>query len=120
MPLHHFLPATYLTSLSSDTTPERRKRILTVGDKETGKIIKAPASKLCGINDLYTLTDNPTDSQLIDSSWTYEKKIIPALDLLIHRSLDVMTWADTLIPFVTDLFVRDLILIQDLKHEWIA
>ncbi|MDD5466865.1 MAG: DUF4238 domain-containing protein [Anaerolineales bacterium] len=106
MPLHHFLPATYLASFSSEAIPERRKRMLTVGDKETGKIITAPASKLCGINDLYTLTDNPKDSQLIDSIWTYENKLSPALDLLIHRSLDAMTWADTLIPFVTDLLVR--------------
>ncbi|MCI0521943.1 MAG: hypothetical protein L0Z70_16985, partial [Chloroflexi bacterium] len=52
------------------------------------------------------LKANPKDSQQIDSMWTYENKLSTALDLLIHRILDAMTWADTLIPFITDLLVR--------------
>jgi hypothetical protein len=107
MPLHHFLPATYLACFSTDVNPERRQRMLAVGDKKEGKVFNAPASKVCGINDLYTLTENKTNPDLVDSAWTfYEKGLASALDQLIKGTITCQIWANTLIPFVTGLLIR--------------
>src|SRR3990172_2811620 len=98
MPLHHYLPATYLALFSIDENLERRKRLLTMGDKKSGKIITAPASNLCGINDLYTLREDPANSQLIDLLWSYESNLAQSVNLLINKSINANIWASILIP----------------------
>lgn len=107
MPLQHFLPATYLACFSTDTNPERRRRILAVGDKEDGKVFSAPASRVCGKNDFYTLADSTDNPDLVDRVWTfYEKGLALAFDQLIQGTIPCSIWANTLVPFVTGLLTR--------------
>lgn len=107
MPYQHFLPATFLACFSTDTTPERRQRMLTVGDTTVGRTFTAPASKVCGVNNLYTLTEEIFNQNIVDNAWTfYEKGLAPALEQLINQTLTCKIWANTLVPFVTGLLIR--------------
>ena len=107
MTLQHYLPATYLACFSTEDKPERRTRLLAGGDKKDKNIFTSPASKVCGINDLYTLKNYPDNPELIDSMWSfYEKGLALAIDQLITGTIPAITWANTLIPFVTSLLVR--------------
>lgn len=107
MALQHYLPATFLASFSIDNNPDRRQRILTIGDKKNGHIFNATASKVCGIKGFYTLKEILDNPNLVDDSWSYyEKGLTPAIDQLINGSLSALTWANTLVPFVSALLVR--------------
>lgn len=107
MPLHHYLPATFLACFSRDTHPQRRQRTLVVGDKLTGKIFTAAASKVAGIHDLYTLNDLGMPSQVVDTTLSkYEPTLHFAIEQLLNRSITAQAWANTLVPFVAALLVR--------------
>jgi len=107
MAFQHYLPATFLACFSTDTTPERRQRMLTVGDTTEGRVFTASASNVCGVNNLYTLTEETYNQNLVDNTWTfYEKGLAPALEQLINQTLTCQIWANTLVPFVTGLLIR--------------
>ena len=76
MPLHHYLPASFLARFSQDPiTKPTRDRLLIIGDKKTKKWFKAPAGRVGCIRNLYTLIDYTTDPEMIDRTWEeYENK----------------------------------------------
>ena len=107
MTLHHYLPATYLANFSADTHFPRRSRTLAVGDKRSGQIFITAAANVAAVHNLYTLSPGNLDSQMVDEIWSdYEGGLADAIEQLINRTLDVITWARILVPFVTCLFVR--------------
>jgi hypothetical protein len=108
MPLHHYLPATYLALFSTDAiTQPRRDRRLAAYDKKNHKSFFSSASKLAGINDLYTLTGSDIDNQIVDMCLSgYESCFYIAINQLINHEINALTWASTLVPFVTGLLVR--------------
>lgn len=107
MPLQHYLPATYLANFSSDTTFPRRGRRIAVGDKRTGKIFTTSIANVAAENNLYTLTGGAADPLMVDKIWgDYESGIADAIEGTLKPSLDAITWARVLVPFVTCLFVR--------------
>lgn len=108
MPLHHYLPATYLAEFSPDNVSRpRRYRHLFVGDMKEGRVFCASAANVAAINNLYTLvqpTDNP---ELIEQIWAgFEMKLADAIDLLITGNLDAKSWIRILVPFVAAMLVR--------------
>jgi hypothetical protein len=107
MTLHHYLPATYLANFSADTHFPRRSRTLAVGDKRSGHVFITAAANVAAVHDLYTLSTGKLDSQMVDEIWSdYEAGLADAIQQLIDRTLDAITWARILVPFVTCLFVR--------------
>ena len=109
MPLHHYLPATFLANFSVDTeTNPRRKRVIFQGDKETKKIKEVAAENVGAINNLYTLLDNKKEPEIIDAVWKdYEIKIHTTIPrLIVGYDLDAITWIRLLVPFVTCMLVR--------------
>ena len=101
------MPATYLALFSSATNHPRRQRLLSVGDKTSGRCFEAPASKLAGINDLYTIRDTDVDHQLIDKSLSsYEFGFHTAVEQLKSGEINALAWASILVPFVAALMVR--------------
>ena len=70
MPLHHYLPATYLASFSNDTlTLPRRHRKISIGDKNDGRIFSTSVANVAAINNLYTLSATGNDPELIERIW---------------------------------------------------
>lgn len=62
MPRHHYLPATFLASFSTDTsTDPRRDRRIWAGDKRQHKTFQSPASRLGAEKNLYTLVATEHD-----------------------------------------------------------
>ena len=113
MPLHHYLPATFLASFSSDSsTLPRRNRRLYVGDVKKKRVFSAPASKVGAVNNLYTVVSRigaNADPEVVDRIWSdYERELAEAIKLLIAGKVDARTWARVLVPFVSCLFVRGL------------
>lgn len=107
MALDHYLPATYIGLFSSQDTLPRRNRLVYAGDRKQDKIIKAPAGKLARVKDFYGLREEGVDPSLIDDVWAeYESNLAGALDNLINGTVDGLTWARTLVPFVACLLVR--------------
>jgi len=108
MPLHHYLPASFLARFSDDVTTEpSRNRILFVGDKKNKRVFKAPANKVGCIQNLYTLIDSSSSPDDIDQTWTsYEKNLPSAINNLINKIIDVETWARVLVPFVACMLIR--------------
>lgn len=108
MPLHHYLPATFLASFSSDTsTDPRRDRFLWAGDKRQHKTFRAPAARLGAENNLYTLVAAGHDSQMVDDTWkAYERGLVNAIEELLAGEVDAATWARVLVPFVACMLVR--------------
>lgn len=107
MPLHHYLPATYLASFSKDCTLPRRERLIAVGDKRSERVFSASAANVGAIQNFYTLVDQPRDPQLVEKVWVdYETNLANAVEQLINRHLDARTWAGVLVPFVAGLLVR--------------
>ena len=108
MPLHHYLPATFLASFSADSsTHPRRKRLVCVGDKQNKRTFRAPAANIAAVNNLYTLVAAGDDPQMVDNIWTeYEANLQTAVELLIEGETDARTWVRVLVPFVACLLVR--------------
>ena len=108
MPLHHYLPATFLASFSHDTsTLPRRNRLLWAGDKRQKRKFRAPAARLGAENNLYMLVAAGHDPGMVDKTWDeYEKGLAEAVSLLITGEVDAKTWARVLVPFVTCMLVR--------------
>jgi tetratricopeptide (TPR) repeat protein len=108
MPLHHYLPASFIARFSIDNkTKMSRDRKVVVGDKKTQRCFSSPASKIGCINNLYTLVDNSSSPELVDQTWKeYERKLPAAVDNLIRGNVDAETWARVLVPFVACMLVR--------------
>ncbi len=108
MPLHHYLPASYLARFSPDSTTEPvRNRLLAVGDKKNQRCFNAPARRVGCIRNLYTLIDNSKSPELVDQIWTeYERHLPVAVDNLIQGRLTAETWCRVLVPFVACMLVR--------------
>src|SRR4051794_39879699 len=108
MPLHHYLPATFLAAFSADTSTEpRRDRPLWAGDKGQHKTFRAQAAKLGAENNLYTLVAEQHDPQMVDETWKdYERGLSNAVGELIAGGVDARTWARILVPFVACMLVR--------------
>lgn len=111
MPLHHHLPATFLSSFSHDTsTPERRKRLLWAGERKgsgTGRTFRAPAARLGVEKDLYKIVAAGHDPKMVDGTWTgHEGGLADAVEKLLTGTVDARTWARVLVPFVACLVVR--------------
>lgn len=108
MPLHHYLPATYLASFSKDLSLPRRDRVIAIGDKRSKRVFSAPAARVGAIRDFYTLVSAPKDDpQLLEKIWAqYETDLADAVERLVSRSPDALTWAHVLVPFITGLLVR--------------
>jgi hypothetical protein len=78
-----------------------------VGDKTTGRCFEAPASKLAGINDLYTIRDTTVDHQFIDICLSsYELGFYASVEQLKNCEINALAWASILVPFVAALMVR--------------
>lgn len=107
MSLHHYLPATYLANFSAEDSFPRRNRTLAVGDKRSGHVFITAAARVAAVHDLYTLSPGGLEPQTIDNIWTeYENGLADAIEQLISGSIDAVTWARVLVPFVTCLLVR--------------
>jgi len=108
MPLHHYLPATFLAAFSADTsTNPRRERPVWAGDKRQHKTYRAPAARLGAENNLYTLVAGEYAPQMVDEIWKeYERGLSNAIGELIAGMVDARTWARVLIPFVACMLVR--------------
>ncbi len=108
MPLHHYLPASFLARFSTDSETEpARDRFLIIGDKKNQRSFKARAHKVGCIRNLYTLTDYSTDPEMIDQTWAeYERKLPAAIESLIQRNVDAEAWLRVLVPFVACMLVR--------------
>src|SRR5829696_8082619 len=108
MPLHHYLPATFLASFSLDSAPpSRRKRRLYVGDKQEDRVYRTSAAKVAAIRNLYTLVATEYDTEMVDKIWTdYERNLHKAMTLLIGGEVDAETWVRVLVPFVACMLVR--------------
>ena len=108
MPLHHYLPATFLASFSTDSsTSPRRNRHLYVGNKQSGHVFRTRAAKVGAENNLYTLVAAADDPEMVDKVWSgYEGKLHEAIELLIAGKVDAKTWVRVLVPFVSCMFVR--------------
>jgi hypothetical protein len=108
MPLHHYLPATYLAFFSNEQTLPRRERRIAVGDKKSGRVFRASAAKVGAIQGFYAcLEQNPSDPQLLERSWAdYETNLARTVEELVNRHIDAVTWAGVLVPFVAGLLVR--------------
>lgn len=120
MPLHHYLPASFLARFSADSKTEpARGRLLIVGDKKNGRLFKAAASKVGCIKNLYTLADNSADPEMIDKTWAeYEARLPSAIDDLIRGNVEAETWARVLVPFVTCMLVRGPDFSERFDQRW--
>lgn len=109
MPLHHYLPATFLAnfSLESGKLP-RRDRAIFVGDKKSKDIFEVTAGNAGAINNLYTLLDYKKDPETIDKIWAdYEAMLHRTIPrLIVGYDLDAKTWLRLLVPFVACMLVR--------------
>jgi len=84
----------------------RRKRRIAVADKHRRRCFVARAERVGLIKDFYT-AHRRADPAHIDRQWTdIEARLASALDALIDGSIDGLTWAGTLVPFIASLFVR--------------
>ena len=114
MPNHHYLPATYLSAFSDDTTSlPRRDQFIWVGTKGNNQIRKQKASNVGCINNFYTVEDRFThkdenrNPEIIDKVWEkYETSLSEAIEKLIDRNLDARIWGRILVPFVACMLVR--------------
>jgi hypothetical protein len=88
MSLQHYLPASYIANFSINTSLPRRERPVFIGDKKTGRIFSAKASKLAAEKDIYTLKEPPEkgDQLLVDKTYSfYEANLPTAIDQLCPR-----------------------------------
>lgn len=108
VPLHHYLPATFLASFSSDLSSfPRRNRPLSVGDKHEDRVFRTSASNVAAINNLYTLIATNKSPELIENLWAeYEANLDEAIKLLIAGSVNAKTWIRILVPFIACMLVR--------------
>lgn len=108
MPLHHYLPASFLASFSSNiSTDEPRNRPLWAGDKQQNRVFRAPASRLGAEKNLYTIVASGHDPQIVDDTWSgYEGGLSNAIEELLTCDVDAGTWARVLVPFVACMLVR--------------
>lgn len=108
MPLHHYLPATFLAAFSADTsTYPRRERLVWVGDKQQHKTFRAPAARLGAQKNLFTVVATEHDPQMVDETWKeYEGGLSNAIQELISGEVDASTWARVLVAFVACMLVR--------------
>jgi tetratricopeptide (TPR) repeat protein len=108
MPLHHYLPATFLSNFSLDeNTIPRRKRKIFVGDKKSKNIFPVSCENAGAINNLYTRLYYKKDPEFIEKIWgNYETKLHIAIPRLITGDLDAKTWIRFLVPFVACMLVR--------------
>jgi hypothetical protein len=95
MPVHHYLPATYLASFSKNLSLPRRDRVIAVGDKRSKRVFSASAARVGAIRDFYTLVSAlKDDPQLLEKIWAqYETDLADAVERLVSRSPDALTWA---------------------------
>jgi hypothetical protein len=107
MPLHHYLPATFLASFSAETTLPRRERTIAVGSKTDGRVFRTGINNVAGVRDLYTLRAGQSDPQQLERLWrAYEDDLAAALEALAACTVDAQTWARVLVPFVAAMLVR--------------
>jgi len=108
MPLHHYLPATFLANFSiDDETNPRRDRIIFVGDKKNQNVFTVSAGNAGAINNLYTMLDYKSDPEYLEQLWqNYENELHVAIPRLIVGDIDAKTWIRLLVPFVTCMLVR--------------
>ena len=76
-------------------------------DRRAGKTLTGTAESFGKVPGLYDMLGRPTT---VDSLWTYEATLSPALDRLLDGSViqDGSTWLTTLVPFVASLFARSV------------
>ena len=120
MPLHHYLPASFLARFSADSRVEpARDRLLIVGDKKNQKWFKAPASKVGCIKNLYTLVNDSISPDIVDQTWSeYERNLPTAIDNLINRNIDAEIWTRVLVPFVSCMLVRGPDFTEKFNRRW--
>lgn len=108
MPLHHYLPATFLAEFSLDkVTFPRRNRQLIVGNKDEERVFRTSAVNVAAINNLYTLVESRGNPELIEKTWAdFEGNLTEAIYLLIAGRLDARSWIRILVPFVASMLVR--------------
>ncbi len=107
MALDHYLPATYLASFSSENTLPRRDRMLVVGDLQKGRSFRSKAGNIAAEQNFYTIPAKTGDPRIIDKVWgDYEAGFSNALEALIGGTIDAITWARVIIPFVAGILVR--------------
>lgn len=108
MPLHHYLPATFLARFSLDIKKrERRKRVIFIGNKENKQVFQRTVGDAGAIKNLYSIMDGKNHSELIDDLWGgYEANLNKAIDSLINENIDAKVWLRTLVPFVACMLVR--------------
>lgn len=107
MAFDHYIPAAFLARFSLDTDAPRRSRRVWVVDKHFGRLFQTPVSSICGAHELYSVAhENP---RIIDKMWSgYEGRLNEALDALVIGTLDARTWLNTVVQFVSAVFVRGL------------
>lgn len=108
MPLHHYLPATFLARFSTDMTSlPSRKRKIAVGNIKDMRVFRTNVDKVAAINNLYTYSVGLGDFGAIEKIWAdFEGDLSNALELLISGQVNAKLWIRILVPFVASLLVR--------------
>jgi|SRR5665213_465210 len=103
----HYIPATYLAIFSDEVSVPRRSRALCIINKRTGVMFRSNAGAICSPIDFYHFGGGGWSTDAVDKYVSaYEPLLHVALEDLIHDRLSAATWASTLVPFVTSLFLR--------------
>ena len=111
VPLHHYLPASYLGRFSASDSPVSRSRPLWVSRRGNPAVFKTPAAHLGARQNLYAVDGEAVFSvNYVDAAWgQYEPALPQALDALVRGQeayIAAQVWLETLVPFVASLFVR--------------
>ena len=102
----HYLPASFLGNFSKQEHGSRRKRMIVVGDKRGKRCFRAAAGKVAAEKDFYTV-QGQNDPVFLERIWAgYENRLARAIEELVEESIDALTWAGVLVPFVSSLLVR--------------
>lgn len=110
----HFVPASYLATFSDHIATRRRESIVWVQRRHRPPF-QTKAERIAARHDIYTL-EQPSrfDTEIVDSVWgRIEGRIVPAIDDLVawdgvtrEVALDAHLWAEVLVPFAAQVFVR--------------
>ena len=109
----HFLPASYIAGFGDPVLARRRRQTHVWAARRGGSVFLTKAEGVGAAKDLYTLLHPEslawnTDPNFIDRFWTdVEGRLPQAIEALISGGeLEAELWANVLVPFTAQMFVR--------------
>lgn len=116
----HFLPAAYIGRFSNETSPRARERQVYAMRREQKKPFPVTAQNIGAQYDLYTLQEHE-EPTFVDALWKYTEDRLNGLTDLENSTngyLDATIWAESVIPFLAQLFVRHPAYSQDFFNRF--